>query len=153
MTEDIKDWLGLLHAIPAEVWVIALGILIGVGLTHYIKRRWLPEQHRTPRVIEGINIGLTTVPIVRLWPHGYMQGFYVGLAVGLTVVLLYKPVMRWAYQKWPDLEEKVSAVRIKKMEDGELGIKVDDDKTRALTAAERKELGLPDNTIPKGDDK
>ena len=133
MTEDIKDWLGLLSAIPTEVWVIALGILIGVGLTHYIKRNLLPESWRTPRVIEGVNILLTTPPIVCLWPHGELRGAFVGLAVGVTVVLLYKPVMRWAYQKWPTLEDKVSAVRIKTMENGELGIKVDEDKTRALT--------------------
>ena len=109
MTEDIKDWLGLLDAIPAEAWVILLGIFIGVGGIHYIKRNILPARWRTPRIIEGLCVLLIAAPIARWWPHGTINGAYVGLAVGLTVILLYKPVVRWAYTKWPALEDKVSA--------------------------------------------
>ena len=149
MIETIKEALGLFDAIPVEAWVLALGIIFGTGATHFIKRNWLPAHYRIPRVIEGINVILTTAPVARFWPGGFEAGVYVGLSVGVSVVVLYKPVMRWAYQRWPELEQKMSAVRIKTMADGELGIKVDEDATRALTPQERKELGLPERTTPK----
>jgi hypothetical protein len=112
--ETLKELLGLLEAVPPEVWVLLLGLVFGVGATHYIKRRWLPEKWRTPRIIEGVSTLLTALPITRFWPGGAEVGLYVGLTAGLAAVLLYKPVMRWAYAKWPSLEDKVSAKVVRK---------------------------------------
>lgn len=112
--ETIKELLGLVESVPAEVWVLLLGIAFGVGATHYIKRRWLPERWKSPRIIEGVSTLLTALPITRFWPGGAEAGLYVGITAGLAAVLLYKPVMRWAYAKWPSLEDKVSAKVVRK---------------------------------------
>lgn len=149
--ETIKEILGLIESIPPEVWVLALGIVFGVGATHYIKRRWLPERWRTPRIIEGLSTLLTALPITRFWPGGAEAGLYVGLSAGLAAVLLYKPVMRWAYAKWPSLEDKCSAKVVRKA-DGSVEVR----DITVPSAADEKTLfigsttELPaDPTVPK----
>lgn len=148
--ETLKEILGLIESIPAEAWVLLLGLVFGVGATHYIKRRWLPEKWRTPRIIEGVSTLLTALPITRFWPGGAEAGLYVGLTSGLAAVLLYKPVMRWAYAKWPSLEDKVSA-KVKRDAAGNIGVKLGDDKTlwTRPDGAPMDALSDQDDTEPK----
>jgi hypothetical protein len=110
--DTLKELLGLIEAVPLEAWVLVLGLVFGVGATHYIKRNWLPDSWRQPRIIEGISTLLTALPITRFWPSGAEAGLYVGVTAGLSAVLLYKPLMRWAIKKgWVDAQ-KVSAQKL-----------------------------------------
>ena len=148
--ETLKEILGLIESIPAEAWVLLLGLVFGVGATHYIKRRWLPEKWRTPRIIEGVSTLLTALPITRFWPGGAEAGLYVGLTSGLAAVLLYKPVMRWAYAKGWASEERFSSKVVQKA-DGSTEIRPadqpsgPDEKTLFIGAPTEP----PDDTVPK----
>lgn len=141
MSAEISGWLEVLQkalaVIPPEGWVIALCVVFGFLSTQAIKR----HRKLDSGDILYAAIGLSALPGMMFWPGDRLVGLFVGVAVGCANYLAYKPIVRWMYSKWPDLEQKVSAQpTLKVMSNGDLGIKHGDDKTRPLTKEERAEV-------------
>jgi hypothetical protein len=145
MTEMIASWLTVLQqalaVIPQEGWVILLCAVFGFLGTQVVKRRRKLDKDD----ILLAALGISALPGMLFWPGDRLVGLFVGVSVGCANYLAYKPIVRKLYQLIPDLEDKLSArPTIKVMENGDLGIKHGDDKTRPLTKEERAEI---ENTL------
>lgn len=141
MSAEISGWLEVLQkalaVIPTEGWVIVLCAVLGFLGTQVIKRHRKLDKGD----ILWPALGIPALPGMLFWPGDRLVGLFVGVAVGCANYLAYKPIVRWMYSKWPDLEQKVSAQpTLKVMSNGDLGIKHGDDKTRPLTKEERAEV-------------
>lgn len=99
--------------LPAPVWVGAGLLLLESALivfgTHFVKRRILPYRLRRTWVIRFVALALGVLPMVRYWPGGAEQGFYVGLAGALFWLFAYDAAMNRLYARYPELVERYSA--------------------------------------------
>lgn len=158
MLETVQAWVNYALPYVERFWpyisAVLLGYGIAMGVTQTVKYAW--RVALTSKDVKAWAANLTDesekfairmiacstafAVIFREWPY---DGFLWALAFALALPVVYNIGMGWAYSKWPQLEKWVSAkprVIIKPMEDGGLGIKVDDDKTRPLTKEERAEV-------------
>lgn len=142
--DTLKELLALAGFGPENIQAALYISLASVCVPQVIKRRFPMVRAELLSVLAGAGAGVAFLP-------DPARAAVVGIIIASFWTVAYKPVMRLVYKRWPDLEDKMSAVpRLKRMDDGELGIKADEDsKTRALTPEERKELGLADKTVPK----
>jgi hypothetical protein len=142
--DTLKELLALAGFGPENIQALLYISLASVFVPQFVKRSFPMVRAELISVLSGAGAGVAFLP-------DPARAAVVGIVIACFWTAAYKPVMRLVYKKWPDLEDKVSAVpRLKRMADGELGIKADDDsKTRVLTPEERKELGLGDKTVPK----
>ena len=142
--DTLKELLALAGFGPENIQALLYISLASVFVPQVVKRNLPAVRAELISVLAGAGAGVALLP-------DPAKAVVVGVIIASFWTAAYKPVMRLVYKRWPDLEDKVSAVpRLKRMADGELGIKADDEsKTRVLTPEERKELGLPDKTVPR----
>jgi hypothetical protein len=131
--DTLKEMLALFGFGPDNIQAVLYISLASVFVPQLVKRTIPTIRPELLAAVSGAVAGYM------LWSSP-AKGALVGIILGSFWTAMYKPLMRLAYKRWPELEERVSAKPVlKRMADGSVGIKEDEDaKTRILTAEERE---------------
>lgn len=104
-----RAW-SLVADLPIEMWVILAASVWTLYATHFVKRSVLPARwRRRPWVVRLVAIAAAIVPMLVFWPNGPMRGAFWGVTVGMFWAMAYKPAVLWLYNRWPALQDKLSA--------------------------------------------
>lgn len=141
--DTLKELLALFGFGPENIQAvlyISLGSIFG---TQVLKRLCPSLRAELLSVILGGICGSAFLP-------DPLKGALAGFILGSFWTAMYKPLMRLAYKRWPDLEDKVSAKpKVKVDKDGNIGVKVGDDLTTWTRPDGAPMDAAPDDTEPK----
>lgn len=139
--ETLKELLAVLGFEPENIQAVLYISLASVFGTHFLKKRVSFVSG------ESISILLGAFSGAFLWA-AHVQGALVGAILGSFWTVAYKPLMRMAYKKWPDLEDKLSAAPQKKAVQTPTGVEVRD--ITVPSAPDEKTLFIGSPTEPPG---
>lgn len=113
----IQTAVGWFAIVPVQVWSIALGLVLSLLLTQFVKRAlpievWLNADRHGERAyrlaIQAIAFVSATVATFATWPVGSPFRVWVALAVGLATPMFYFVAVRVARRVWSDVEARLS---------------------------------------------
>ena len=125
--ETLKELLAVLGFGPDNIQAVLYISLASVFGTQVLKRSLPRVRGELLACVLGMFVGAVLMPLV-------LEGALVGAVIAAFWTVAYKPLMRMAYKRWPDLEERVSAKPVVKAVQTPTGVEV------------------RDITVPSGDD-
>ena len=99
--ETLKDILALLGLGPNALQALLCISLASVFVPQLVKRRCPRGWPELIAVVAGAGAGVVFLPPTK--------GVVAGIIAGAFWTIMYKPIMRRVYKKWPELEDKMSA--------------------------------------------